>query len=142
MQQRGVAVQLTSPPSTPSTWPVMKPARGPSRKATALTKVINWMITPPSEAGFGKTAEPMIATVSAAEAKLASAVTAGTLTQAQASTLESNLQTGITNLVNGTRPAGGRLGRFGGFGSGHAGNPGFGGGTGSSLAPTTSTAAA
>jgi hypothetical protein len=84
----------------------------------------------------GKTADGLVsALVTAEQAKLASAVSAGKLTSTQESALEANLQTQITNLVNGTRPTFGR----GGFGFGHAGNPGFGGGTGSGSSSTSST---
>jgi hypothetical protein len=89
----------------------------------------------------GKTADGLVqALVSAAKTKLDSAVTAGTLTSAQETSILANLQTRITDVVNGTKPAGGGFGR--GFGFGHGGghwrgnsNPG------GSTTPTTTTPA-
>jgi hypothetical protein len=60
------------------------------------------------------------ALVAAEQTKLAAAVSAGTLTQAQADQITKTLQAAVTSLVNGTRPA------RGGFG-GHGGPGGFGG---------------
>jgi len=83
----------------------------------------------------GKTADGLVqALLTADEAKLDSAVAAGTLTSAQEQTIETNLQQQITNRVNGTGPAGGSFGgRLGGpGGGGFGGRRGFrpGGGSG------------
>ena len=63
------------------------------------------------------------ALVAAEQTKLAAAVSAGTLTQAQADQITKTLQAAVTSLVNGTRPARGGFGGHGGFG----GPGGFGG---------------
>jgi len=53
----------------------------------------------------GKSADGLIAALVAdAKQKIAAAVTAGNLTQTQATTITANLQQWITDLVNGTRP--------------------------------------
>ena len=70
----------------------------------------------------GKSSSGLIdALVKAEQAKLQAAVTAGTLTQAQADQLSANLKTRITNLVNGTLPARGGFGGPGGYGYGYGG---------------------
>lgn len=77
-----------------------------------------------ANATSGKSSSGLVAALlSAEESKLASAVSAGKLSSSQEQSIESNLQAEITNLVNGTRPAGGFGGGFG-F---HRGRPGFGG---------------
>ena len=59
-----------------------------------------------ADATSGKSAAGLIsALVTAAQAKLAAAVTAGTLTQAQSDQISKNLTTMVTDLVNDTRPA-------------------------------------
>jgi hypothetical protein len=86
----------------------------------------------------GKTADGLVqALVSAETTKLGTAVTAGTLTSAQETSILSNLQTRITDIVNGTRPAGGGFGR----GFGHGGRYWNGGGPGGSTTSTTTTPA-
>ena len=77
-----------------------------------------------ANATSGKSAAGLIdALVAAEQTKLASAVSAGTLTQAQADQITTTLQAAVTSLVNGTRPARGGFGGHGGFG----GPGGFGG---------------
>ncbi len=82
-------------------------------------------------AAQGKTADGLVAAlVAATKARLARAVSAGAMTSAQAQSIEATLSRQITDIVNGTGPAGGFRPGFGrgfGFGFGRAGNPGFGG---------------
>jgi hypothetical protein len=84
----------------------------------------------------GKSSSGLVtALVSAVESNLGSAVSAGKLTSSQEQTIESNLQTRITDLVNGTRPQGFR----GGFAPGFRGGRGpgsFGGGGGFGPGPS------
>jgi hypothetical protein len=69
----------------------------------------------------GKSTAGLVAALVAAEkTELAAAVTAGRLTQAQADQITVTLTQRFTDLVNGTRPAGGPRGP-GGFGHGPAG---------------------
>ena len=83
-----------------------------------------------ADATSGKSADGLIQVlVDAEKAKLAAAVTAGTLSAAQEASIEANLQTQTTNSVNGVRPAGGFGGGFRrGFGDGGPGMFGSGGG--------------
>jgi hypothetical protein len=83
----------------------------------------------------GKTADGLAAAMSAdAKKNLAAAVSAGRLTQAQADSIEADLQQRVTDQVNGTPPAppdfDGDGGGFGGHGFGHGddGGPGRPGG--------------
>jgi len=70
----------------------------------------------------GKSTAGLIAALVAAEqTEIVGAVTAGKLTQAQADQITSTLTQRFTDLVNGTRPAGGPLGPGGGFGHGPGG---------------------
>ena len=72
-----------------------------------------------ADATSGKSSAGLIAAlVTAEKTEIAVAVTAGKLTQAQADQITANLQTRVTDLVNGTRPAGGRPygGPHGGWG--------------------------
>jgi hypothetical protein len=82
-------------------------------------------------AAQGKTADGLVAAlVAATKARLARAVSAGAMTSAQAQSIEATLSRQMTDIVNGTGPAGGFRPGFGrgfGFGFGRAGNPGFGG---------------
>jgi hypothetical protein len=84
----------------------------------------------------GKSSSGLVtALVSAEDSALDSAVSAGKLTSSQEQTIESNLQTRITDLVNGTRPQGFR----GGFAPGFRGGRGpgsFGGGGGFGPGPS------
>jgi hypothetical protein len=65
----------------------------------------------------GKSSSGLIAAlVGARKTELEQAVTAGTITQAQADQFTAMLKERITNLVNGVRPAHGGFGRPGGFG--------------------------
>jgi hypothetical protein len=69
----------------------------------------------------GRSTEGLIAAlVTAQKTEIAAAVTAGNLTQAQADQMTSTLTQRFTDLVNGTRPAGGPPGP-GGFGHGPGG---------------------
>ena len=85
-----------------------------------------------AKATQGKSVDGLVsALVDAEKTEIQSAVTAGHLTQDQATQIESNLQQRVTDVVNGTRPAGGpgfgpRHGGFGGDDDG--GGPGFFGG--------------
>jgi len=87
----------------------------------------------------GKTADGLVqALVTADEAKLDTAVAAGTLTSAQEQTIETNLQQQITNRIKSTGPAGG--GFAGRFGFRHGGGPwGPRGQAGAGTPPTTTT---
>jgi hypothetical protein len=91
----------------------------------------------------GKSVDGLVtAIVDAQKKQLDAAVSAGKLTQAQATQIESNLEQRVTNLVNGTLPArpdggfgfrhhdGGPDDDFGGPGGGSFGGPGNGGTTG------------
>lgn len=63
----------------------------------------------------GKTVAGLVAALVADEKKeLQEAVSSGRLTQAQADAMLANAQARFTDLVNGTRPEGGRHGFFGG----------------------------
>ncbi len=89
----------------------------------------------------GKTADGLVsAIVSAEESQLQSAVSAGKLSSSQEQTIESNLQTRVSAIVNGTQPAfGGFHGGFrrGGFGGGGFGGGGWHGGSGGGTTTTT-----
>jgi hypothetical protein len=68
-----------------------------------------------ADATGGKSSAGLIAALVAAEkTEIAAAVTAGKLTQAQADQITAGLQTRVTDMVNGTRPAGGPHGGWGG----------------------------
>lgn len=89
-----------------------------------------------ANATSGKSSSGLIdALVAARQKQLAAAVTAGTLTQAQADQFTAMLKSRITNMVNGLRPSRGGFGRPDGFGRpggyGGASPPGSGSGSGS-----------
>ena len=76
--------------------------------------------------GQSKTADGLVkAMLAAQEANLDKLVTAGKLSSDQEQTIEKSLQTMITNIVNGTRPAmgPGAMGHFGFRRGGHGGPP-------------------
>ena len=83
----------------------------------------------------GRSSSGLIAAlVAAAKTRLETAVTARTLTQAQADQFAALLKERITDMVNGVRPTHGGFGRPGGFGG-----PGSGSSPGGGFQPTPST---
>ncbi len=91
-----------------------------------------------ANATTGKSSSGLIAAlVAAAKTRLEGAVTAGTLTQAQADQFTAILKERITNMVNGIRPDHGGFGGPGGFGG--APPSGSGPGSGGGFQPTPST---
>ena len=87
-----------------------------------------------ANATSGKSSSGLIAAlVAASKTRLEAAVTAGTLTQAQADQFTAILKERVTGMVNGVRPAHGGFGRPGGFG----GTPPSGSGGGFQPTPST-----